>query len=272
MRAPSLALLTVAALAGRPLTGQNVARQIAAAPDGEVRFSFASRPEVCGHGNGYSIKGRDRRDRNNVSFERQNDAVIYDDVVYDQDCAYPDGPVRVVLLHRKGAVTKVRTWIGGRWRDATPPGTDLGTVSAPEAARALLGIAGNPANTGGDDAVFPATLADSVVVWSDLLRLARNQQLPKQTRRSSVFWLSQAAGDSATVGLTELAESDKEESEIRTQAVFALSQRPHDEGIPALMRVARTNKDPEVRRSAIFWLGQSDDPRALTLIEDLIFR
>jgi hypothetical protein len=32
----------------------------------------------------------------------------------------------------------------------------------------------------------------------------------------------------------------------------------------------RTSKDPELRRKALFWLGQSDDPRALDLIEELL--
>lgn len=271
MRLLSIGMIAVAAFTGRTAEGQSVARRIAAAPEGEVRFSFASRPDICGNGNGYSTRGR-KHGRFNVSSSRRDEAVVYDAVEYDDDCAYPDGPVRVVLQRNGGQVTKVRTWIGGRWREAKPAGTDLGTVSAPDAARALLAIAGDPSNSGADDAVFPATVADSVVVWSELLKLARDQRLSSQTRKNAVFWLSQAAGDSATVGLTELAESDKDASEIRTQAVFALSQRPREEGIPALVRVARTNKDPEVRRSAIFWLGQSDDPRALGLIEDLIFR
>jgi HEAT repeat protein len=52
--------------------------------------------------------------------------------------------------------------------------------------------------------------------------------------------------------------------------VFALSQRPREEGIPALIAVAKTNRDPEIRRKALFWLGQSEDPRALDLFEQLL--
>ena len=58
--------------------------------------------------------------------------------------------------------------------------------------------------------------------------------------------------------------------DVREQAVFALSQRPHDEGVPALIRIAREKADPELRKKAIFWLGQSDDPRALALFEELL--
>ncbi len=57
---------------------------------------------------------------------------------------------------------------------------------------------------------------------------------------------------------------------MREQAVFALSQRPADEGVPALIRIAKANPHPELRKKALFWLGQSEDPRALTLFEEIL--
>jgi HEAT repeat protein len=57
---------------------------------------------------------------------------------------------------------------------------------------------------------------------------------------------------------------------VRKQAVFALSQRSAEEGVPALIRIARSNPDPELRKTALFWLGQSDDPRALDLFEEIL--
>ena len=52
--------------------------------------------------------------------------------------------------------------------------------------------------------------------------------------------------------------------------MFALSQRPADEGVPALIRVVRSSREPEIVRTALFWLGQSEDPRALTLFEEIL--
>jgi hypothetical protein len=52
--------------------------------------------------------------------------------------------------------------------------------------------------------------------------------------------------------------------------VFALSQRSGNEGVPAVIRIARTNPDPELRKSALFWLDQSEDPRALALFEEIL--
>ena len=42
--------------------------------------------------------------------------------------------------------------------------------------------------------------------------------------------------------------------------------------MPALIRVVRTSRDPERRKTAMFWLAQSKDPRALDLIEELLTR
>jgi hypothetical protein len=49
-----------------------------------------------------------------------------------------------------------------------------------------------------------------------------------------------------------------------------LSQLPKDEGVPKLIDVARKHRNPEVRRQAMFWLGQSNDPRALAFFEEVL--
>jgi hypothetical protein len=36
------------------------------------------------------------------------------------------------------------------------------------------------------------------------------------------------------------------------------------------MDIARTDKDRDLRGKAVFWLGQSKDPRAVKFLEDLI--
>jgi len=59
-------------------------------------------------------------------------------------------------------------------------------------------------------------------------------------------------------------------AEIRKKAVFALSQLPKDEGVPKLIEVARSHRDAAVRKQAIFWLGQSRDPRALAFFEQVL--
>jgi HEAT repeats len=100
-----------------------------------------------------------------------------------------------------------------------------------------------------------------------LIALARNAR-SSDVRGTALFWLAQRAGDKAVGTITQALEDP--ETEIRKQAVFALSQLPKDEGVPKLIEVARTHRDAVVRKQAMFWLGQSRDPRALTFFEQIL--
>jgi hypothetical protein len=237
------------------------ASRLAAVRDGTVRFTFALRPGVCGQGQNIWRTGRVGRDGLRMDGRTQRD------VEYDVDCA--TGPGRVVIEKAAGRVTDLRFYVGGRWRTAGSA-TDLGQLPARQAADALLEIARSADGKAGDQAIFPATLVDSVEVWRELLRLARDESLPRRARTQAVFWLGQAAEAPATAGLTELVGEAAIDREVREQAVFAISQRPKDEGVPALVNIVRTSRDPAVRKKALFWLGQSGDKRALDLIEELL--
>ena len=67
-------------------------------------------------------------------------------------------------------------------------------------------------------------------------------------------------------------DSSDPDAEVKKQAVFALSQHRRNESVPTLIEVARKNRDPDVRRTALFWLGQSNDPRAVSVFEEILRR
>lgn len=246
------AVLLLAVLAA-PLAAQSLADRAGRPPEGVIRFSYAAREGVCGGGGeGWHVRGRGARDADWVP-----------------ECG--PGTVLVRLTFRDGRVREARSRVGGRWVADAAPGRDLGTVPAAAAAAWLLDLAaegGHPAEV----LVGAAAVADSAVIWPRLLDLARRRDLPQGARRAATFWLGQAAGEAATAGLVRLVNDDDPDREIAKSAVFALSQRPRGDGVPALVRVARTHRDPEVRRAALFWLGQSDSPEALALFEELLAR
>lgn len=102
----------------------------------------------------------------------------------------------------------------------------------------------------------------------ELIYLARNDS-SSQVRSQALFWLAQKGGKREAEQITDAIQNDPE-TEVKKKAVFALSQMPKDEGVPLLISVAKTNKNPVVRREAIRWLGFSNDPRALDLIEQIL--
>ena len=61
---------------------------------------------------------------------------------------------------------------------------------------------------------------------------------------------------------------------MREQVIFALSQRGNRDplAVDKLLDIAKNEKDRELRKKAIFWLGQSKDPRAAKLLAELINR
>ena len=257
LRAASFAaaLVVVASFISRESEAQSLASRIAVARDGKVRFTFAARPGVCGNGSSISRGGSSR-----MSWS-SNDSP---DVIYDEECSR--SPVRVVLVVDDHRVTRVRTYVGGQWRpDAAV--ADLGTVSTREATDYLMSLATSSDGAAGRDAIVPVTLADSVNVWPGLFRLARDDSRPGSIRKQAIFWLGNAAGD---VVAPDHDGRETPEEDVKKQAVFALSQRRNGEAVPALLQVARSNRDPEVRRTALFWLGQSGDPRAISLFEEIL--
>jgi hypothetical protein len=239
-------IATVAGMLSAPAWAQSLRQRIAAIDSGRVHLSFAARPGVCGDGS------------QNINVQDNED--------WEVECE--SQPVRVTLDVRNHQVVALRTFVGGRWRNASPA-KDLGTIRPQEAAAYFLHLAGSQSDLTGDP-VLPATLADSVTIWPSLLQLARSPRLQVERRRSAVFWLGQAAGAAVDGALDSIAGDTGTDREVRKQAVFALSQRSSEEAIPALIRVARTSPDPELRRTALFWLGQSNDPRAIDLFEEIL--
>jgi HEAT repeat protein len=102
-----------------------------------------------------------------------------------------------------------------------------------------------------------------------LVGQAHNAKSPHM-RGQALFWLAQRAGQKVAESAINDAIANDPETEVKKKAVFALTQMPSGEGVPLLIQVARTNRNLEVRKQAMFWLGQSKDERALAFIEQIL--
>ncbi len=89
-----------------------------------------------------------------------------------------------------------------------------------------------------------------------------------ELRKKALFWAGQSG-----VATSELAGLYDRlgDAEIKDHMIFVLSQRQKDAAANnKLFDIAKNEKDPELRKKAIFWLGQSRDPRAQQFLIDLI--
>ena len=245
-----------------PLRAQTVSARIDAVRDGAVRFSYASRADVCGDGE-TMIGWHNTQMQFFGSWSNFSDGNDWRD-----RCVR--GPLRVTITRRDGQSVTLKV-MAGPARDDAQGATDLGTVPVADAVRALMRIARSEDSKSADRAILASALADSVVVWPELLALARDAGRPKRVRIEARQWLAWLAGDHVLGPPTD-GRGKKGLHDEKTQAVFVLSELPHGEGIPDLLRIGRSHKDSDVRRSALFWLGQSNDLRALDLFEDLLRR
>ncbi len=353
MTSPHIALLF--ALLPSVLAAQSLVRQIERVRNGTVQLTYASRPGICGDG------------RETI---RSGSSIVVLPSMFgrgrsDMDVCFT-GPVRASIGRSDGETISYRVHVGGRWSSASDA-TDLGTVSAPEAARFFLGEAMRASGRNAEYALAAAVFADSIDLTPDLVRIARSpdakhelrgravfyiatyddpaatrtlRQLAAQddldedvrgsaiialgredmtdddvnwlrnlypgaseklrdniflavsqsdgttgsrwlasvvadarqsehTRKQAMFWLGQGHGP--TVDLVRLYDK-LDDSSLRNHYTFVLSQRRDGEALDKLIDVAQHDPDKSVRRQALFWLGQSKDPRAVAFIRDLVTR
>jgi len=119
--------------------------------------------------------------------------------------------------------------------------------------------------------IFAYSLRKEKDAVIEMIRIAREDK-DDSVRGKAVFWLGQKASAESVKALKEIVSAPTEEDRIKEQAVFAISQLPKDKSVPMLMDIAKTHKNPSVRKKAIFWLGQSNDPAALKLFEEILLK
>lgn len=76
------------------------------------------------------------------------------------------------------------------------------------------------------------------------------------TRKRAIFWLGQKARTDETIKFLQETIIKDVNNVVSKDAVFALAEAPDDRGLEALATVSRTSKNPDVRKEAVFWLGQ----------------
>jgi HEAT repeat protein len=108
-------------------------------------------------------------------------------------------------------------------------------------------------------AVFIISQIDSRETESILLSTARSDP-DTEVRLQAVFWLSQVDSDEAVAALDSILTRENDR-EVQEKAIFALSQHDSRAARQALRRYADREDIPsDLRKNAVFWLGQTDDP------------
>jgi HEAT repeat protein len=104
-----------------------------------------------------------------------------------------------------------------------------------------------------------------------LLDVARDKSYDTETRKNAIFWTSQRRSFDFEQ-LTAIYDQAKGDDEIQEQVLFVYSQRREPAAVDKLMAIAKSDPNVEMRKKALFWLGQKNDPRVKQFIRDLIYK
>ena len=100
-----------------------------------------------------------------------------------------------------------------------------------------------------------------------VLGIANDQKESIELRKRAIFTAGQMGLDLAQLGSLYRSLSERE---LREQVLFAIAQRNESGALDKLMDIAKSDPDRDLRKKAIFWLGQSRDPRATAFLAELI--
>ncbi|TAK53969.1 MAG: HEAT repeat domain-containing protein [Bacteroidetes bacterium] len=122
-----------------------------------------------------------------------------------------------------------------------------------------------------EKAIFSISEVESEAAIDSLISLSRKGH-DKETRSKALFWLAEKASKKALKTIKDVLDDDDEDTEVQRQALFALTQANDDENesVDELIKIAKTHHNRKIRKEAIFWLGQSESPKAVDALVEIV--
>jgi len=101
-----------------------------------------------------------------------------------------------------------------------------------------------------------------------LMDIALDSHEDIEIRKKALFW----AGQGHSVDVADLVRlyDSMNDREMKEQLIFVYSQRREDAALDKLFQIGKNDPDRELRKKAIFWVGQSRSPRAAQYLQELI--
>jgi len=95
-----------------------------------------------------------------------------------------------------------------------------------------------------------------------------DEQEDIELRQTALFWAAQQG----QIGLQSLAKlyDEIESDAMREQVVFAISQHGGSDAFDVLLDIVKKEGNPDLRHQLIFWIGQSNDPRAEAYLLEIL--
>lgn len=100
-----------------------------------------------------------------------------------------------------------------------------------------------------------------------LLERARDETESRGVRQQALFW---AAESGLSVDELNALYEGFDDSGLREYLIWLIAENGGRGSFESLLDIARNDPDSEMRSKAVFWIGESDDPRAAEFILELL--
>ena len=118
-----------------------------------------------------------------------------------------------------------------------------------------------------DQVLFSVSQTDNASGRQWLMSVARDETVPTEVRKKAIFWAGQ--GGTPVKELAGLYDALKAET-LKEHMIFVLSQRDERAATDKLLSIVRSDSDSRMRKKALFWLAQKDDPEITKVISNLV--
>jgi HEAT repeat protein len=118
-----------------------------------------------------------------------------------------------------------------------------------------------------DQVLFSVSQTDNAAGRQWLVSVARDESVDVEVRKKAIFWAGQGGTSvSELAGLYDGLRSER----LKEHLIFVLSQRDERAATDKLLSIVRTDPDSQMRKKALFWLAQKDDPEITKVISNLV--
>jgi HEAT repeat protein len=104
-----------------------------------------------------------------------------------------------------------------------------------------------------------------------LLELMKKSKYPG-VKKAVLFSLVDEEKGAASVKVLSQVVREEKDPELRKQAIFALGQTKSDEAVPVLLEVAKKDKDVKMATAAVMALGEIGTPKAKAALMEILER
>jgi len=147
----------------------------------------------------------------------------------------------------------------------------LGSADAEKSVAFLTGEFERGAEKFQEALIFAVSQHQTPRALDFLKTTARDDSRSLDLRKNAVFWIG-ANDDPGSVGLLREILAEAREGKLKEHVVFALTLTDRPEGIAEIIRAAKSDPDLEVRKQAIFWLGQKASQESAKTLQDVVDR